>query len=189
MAEHALPFDELNAMEAYINASLTAYRNGVITRKEAEDDIIDELLDLYLLAYEEGTDYANDDLDTEIPPDFDEMSAEIYRRIDGKNFVDRVREYVDDGTVADIMRVANTDTHRIMEAGGYNTAQRGGATYKIWRAVMDERTRDTHYYLDGTKVPLDSEFYTYNDNHTMFPGQFGVPEEDCNCRCWVSYSK
>ena len=189
MAEHALPFDELNALEAYVGVVLEAKNNGLTDSKTAEDDIIDELLDLYLLAYAEGNQYANDDLGSEVAPDVDDMYAEINRRIDGKTFVDRVREYVNDGTVADIMRVAVTDTHRIMEAGAYDTAIKGGATYKTWVAVMDERTRDTHFYLDGTRKRLDEEFYTFNGHHAMFPSQFGVAEEDCNCRCWITYSK
>ena len=53
--------------------------------------------------------------------------------------------------------------------------------------MLDDRVRDTHDYLEGVEVGLDDEFYTYLGNKAMFPGQFGVAEEDVNCRCWVTF--
>ena len=53
----------------------------------------------------------------------------------------------------------------------------------------DEKVRDLHDYLDGMTIPIDAEFYTYNGDHAYYPSQFGVAEEDCNCRCWVTFSK
>ena len=55
--------------------------------------------------------------------------------------------------------------------------------------MMLDTSRDTHIYLDGVDAPIDGEFYTFKGNSAMFPGQFGVAEEDCNCLCWVTYSK
>jgi uncharacterized protein with gpF-like domain len=55
--------------------------------------------------------------------------------------------------------------------------------------MLDPRVRDSHDYLEGVTVSMDSEFFTYNGNHTYYPCQFGVPEEDINCRCWLEYRK
>ena len=56
---------------------------------------------------------------------------------------------------------------------------------KHWVTMRDDKVRDTHDYLEGTEVPFNEDFYTYNGDHAPFPGMFGVPEEDVNCRCIV----
>ena len=56
---------------------------------------------------------------------------------------------------------------------------------KTWKSMKDDKVRDTHDYLDGMTVGFDEDFYTYNGDHAKYPGLFGVPEEDVNCRCLV----
>lgn len=186
MAEHALPFDELNALEAYISASLKAYNNGIITEKEAEDDIIDELLDLYLLAYENGSRYAAEVLGEDIPIDEAELEASVYEKVAGEDFVARVREYVGNGTVADIIRVADTDNTRIYNEAIVNTAKKSNQTvYKQWNTMLDDRVRDTHSYLEGNIVPLNRAFYTYDGDSAMYPCGFTLASNNVNCRCVV----
>lgn len=186
MAEHALPFDELNALEAYVSAVLNAKNNGEITAKQAEDDIIDELLDLYLLAYENGSRYATEVLGEEIPIDEAKLEASVYDKIAGEDFVQRVRGYVEDGTVADIIRVADTDNTRIYNDGVLDTAEQSDrVVFKRWNTMMDDRVRDTHFYLEGVAVPLDRAFYTYDGDSAMSPGRFTLASNNVNCRCVV----
>jgi uncharacterized protein with gpF-like domain len=59
---------------------------------------------------------------------------------------------------------------------------------KRWVATKDDRTRDTHRDLDGTQIAPDAEFVSPSGAKALFPGQFGDPAEDVNCRCghiWV----
>ena len=95
---------------------------------------------------------------------------------------------MENGTPADIARVIGTDAHRIYNDAMYDQAVRNGATKKTWCTMADLRVRDSHSYLDGVTIPIDAEFYTYKGNKTQYPGQFGVAEEDVNCRCWLTYS-
>lgn len=52
--------------------------------------------------------------------------------------------------------------------------------------MKDESVRDTHSELDGQMVYVTEEF-TSNGNTATCPGNFGVAEEDINCRCFLEY--
>lgn len=179
------PFDELNILKSEIEAA----KSDPEAMKKRRDYYIDEVTDLFVLAYVYGTAEVGNELNGKIQPDTEEMRAVIEERFDGKNYKDRLNEYFDNGTLYDITRVLDTDTHRIYNAAKYTGAKKLGATDKTWRTQLDPLVRDSHDYLEGVTVPIDAEFYTYNGNHTLYPSQFGVPEEDINCRCWVEFSK
>jgi SPP1 gp7 family putative phage head morphogenesis protein len=53
---------------------------------------------------------------------------------------------------------------------------------KEWVAVGDERTRETHLELDGTRVGKD-ELFNVGGIIAEGPGMTGDPAEDINCRC------
>ena len=56
----------------------------------------------------------------------------------------------------------------------------GVVVHKVWIATPDERTRESHFELDGEEVPYDEPF----SNGLMYPGDpSGAPEEVYNCRC------
>lgn len=57
---------------------------------------------------------------------------------------------------------------------------------KQWNTVADERVRDRHEGLDGIRVGTEEEF-EIDDYAALYPGGFGEPEMDINCRCFVSY--
>ena len=148
----------------------------------------DEILELLLICYTFGCEDANTMLGTEIAPTYEEMRESIYKRIAGKTWPERIDEYIDGGTVEDFQRIAETESHRVYNDASNKTAVLGGARFKTWECMF-RNSRDTHMYLHGTTVPINSEFYTYLGNHAMYPGEFGVAEEDCNCQCWVTYTK
>lgn len=59
-------------------------------------------------------------------------------------------------------------------------AEMGIKVNKIWLAVMDASTRDSHREMDGEEQPYDHEF----SNGLMYPGDSGGdPAEVWNCRC------
>lgn len=179
------PFDELNILKSKIEAA----KADPERMKRNRGYYIDEVTDLFVLAYVYGTQEVNGELDGNIQPDMRQMDESIKVKFDGKDYVDRLNDYIDNGTAYDIDRVIDTDAHRIYNAAKFNGAKRLGAKFKTWRTQADPLVRDSHDYLEGVKVGIDDEFYTYNGNHTQYPSQFGVPEEDCGCRCWVEFSK
>lgn len=84
------------------------------------------------------------------------------------------------------MRIARTEAHRIQSKATmdacYKAKSKGADVVKIWDSALDAKTRDSHRELDGQVRELDEPFEV-NGHKAMYPGGFGRPEEDINCRC------
>lgn len=198
-------------------------QNGTKTREQTRKKLCDDLLELLLIAYTYGCEDANEMIGTQIAPTYDEMNESIYRKVAGKDFEQRVGQYVlefaealeyaDENKSAsaaegapeipkvptppieDIMRIAETDSHRVYNEAGFNTAGEAiksgavqGQVMKTWLTKNDDRVRDTHQYLEGTKIPYDAEFVTYDGDHAEKPGEFEQASNNVNCRCMIWYS-
>lgn len=178
-----LPIDELNRLRADLES-----------QKLTEEEAIDAVLDLLILAYMNGNKDVNESLSTSIDPSMSVFMNEAYKEIEGKDFVDRVSEYFAEGDIESIMRVADTDSHRLYNVGAFDTAntaekKEGIKAYKVWRTMEDDKVRDEHRYLEGQRVPLDAKFYAEDGSSTYYPGGFGVPQLDINCRCVCTYER
>ena len=182
-----LPMDELNRLDEEIRQR---FGDAQLTdRREEEEDIIDELLDLFLLAYAMGNSVTNENLSSNYEPSAVDVMKVVDEKVAGKTWRERVEEYfANGGTGADIARIATTETHRIANQAAYETAKKSGAKEKTWHCMMLPTSRDTHIYLDGVTAPIDGEFYSFKGGSTMYPGQWGIAEEDVNCLCWLSFS-
>ena len=182
-----MPFDEINRLKALLPIY---FEDGKIRSRADAEDIIDEMFELFLLAYANGQEAANADLGTEVKADLDTALDTVNRKIAGKTWQERVWEnFENGGTIADIERIIETEAHRDTNEGAYNTARKAGATKKVWHCMMLPTSRDSHVYLNGVTAPIDGEFYSINGGSTQFPGQWGIADEDCNCVCFLTYSK
>ena len=180
-----LPFDELNSFEASLRER---FADGKLA-KEDEEDIIDEMLDLFLLAYAQGNSVTNANLSSDWMPTVDDVMKVIDVKVAGKTWRERVEDYfANGGSVDDLVRIAETETHRDANTAALDTAKKAGATSKTWVTMGDEKVRDPHQYLDGVTIGIDDEFITYDGGHAKAPGLFGVPELDINCRCYLIFS-
>lgn len=184
-----LPIDEINAFEDRLKVHFDDEGKGKIKSKEDAEDIIDELLDLYLLAYSNGATATNAELGTDTMPNIDLAQAAIDKTIAGETWRERVMGYYESGgTLYDIQRIAETDATRIYNQGAVDAVVANGlegSTYKRWRTMQDDRVRDTHDYLEGMVVPFSERFFTYDNDSAEFPGGFTLPENNINCRCVV----
>lgn len=85
------------------------------------------------------------------------------------------------------LRIAKTEGHRIQQEATYNVQQRaiekGADVVKQWDSTLDGRTRPTHRMLDGQIVGVNDYFESEIGGRALYPGGFGDPKEDCNCRC------
>lgn len=179
-----LPFDELNSFEATLRER---FADGKLA-KEDEEDIIDEMLDLFLLAYAQGNSVTNANLSSDWMPTVDDVMKVIDAKVAGKTWRERAEEYfANGGSVDDLVRIAETETHRDANTAALDTAKKAGAKNKTWVTMADDRVRDPHAYLDGITVGIDDEFITYDGGHAQAPGLFGVPELDINCRCYLIF--
>ena len=88
--------------------------------------------------------------------------------------------------ISNAKRIAKTEGHRIQQASTMDAQKaakaKGADVLKQWSSALDGRTRPTHRRLDGQIREVDEPF-EMDGKTAMFPGDFGDPAEDCNCRC------
>ena len=183
-----LPLDELNRMDSEIRERFG--KESLQKRdKREEEDIIDELLDLFLLAYAMGNSVTNDNLSSDYAPSVDDVMKVVDAKVAGKTWRERVEDYfANGGTGEDIARIADTEMHRIANTAALDTAKYAGAKSKTWVTMLDDRVRDTHDYLEGETVGINDDFYTYDGDHASAPGLFELAENNVNCRCELLFS-
>lgn len=180
--------DELNLLK-------TKIQNEIARSDEDGNDVdipylIDSVLDILIMSYVFGCESANEDLETSIKPQAEEMQSSIYKVIEGKTFEDRVREYGESKDIEKIMRVAETESHRVYNDSQFATAKQSGLKVKkTWSTMLDERVRDTHEFLEGVTLDLDERFYTLDGDSALQPGGFESASGNCNCRCELILSK
>lgn len=199
-----MPFDELSVVSERIKAD---FQLTPEQRKAVKEDRMDEILELLILSYLYGNEAANDMLyrteietrmrsETEtvriVPIDTDSMNGSVYRDIAGENWEQRVSDYYDseDGTADDVIRVLDTDSHRVYNDAIEDVGERSsGRIYKTWETMLDDRVRDTHEWLQSVRVPLNERFYTFDGDSARYPGDFTLPQNNINCRCRISLSR
>lgn len=179
-----LPLDELNVLKGKYEA-----REGTpIAELFDLADIVDDLLDLFMLAVANGVVSINTEFGADYQPDGKTLEGIVYKKIDGLTWKDRVEDwYNNGGTGYDIVRIAETEAHRIGNETANEAAKAVGATRKTWLTMLDNRVRDTHSFLESVSVGIDDDFYTYDNDHAPYPGAFGKAENNVGCRCEVEY--
>lgn len=184
-----LPMDEINALEEKLKPHFEDDGKGRIKSRQDAEEIIDELLDLFLIAYASGVTATSTELGTILSPSVEDIDAAVFAEVAGETWKQRVMDYYDSGgTLYDIQRIAETDATRIYNQGALDTVSVNNAqdgTVKRWVTMMDDRVRDTHSYLEGMEVPYNARFYTYDGDSAEAPGMFSLPENNINCRCVV----
>lgn len=82
--------------------------------------------------------------------------------------------------------IVRTEAHRIQQSSTHDAQvkakSKGADIVRQWDASLDGDTRDTHRHLDGQIRDIDEPFEA-DGKSAMYPGDFGDPAEDCNCRC------
>ena len=180
-----LPLDELNVLKS----EYEAYGDKPIADIFSLADIVDDLLDLFMLAVANGVASINEKFGADYQPSGEQIEDVVYKKIDGKDWQDRVIDwYVNNGTGSDIVRIAETESHRIGNEIADTAARKVGATRKTWLTMLDDKVRDTHVYLESVSVGISDDFYTYDNDHAPYPGAFGKATNNIGCRCEVEYS-
>lgn len=121
----------------------------------------------------------------------DSISAEITRGIaSGMPHSDIARNIASyaKAPLGRAMTIVRTEAHRIQQASAYDAQQvavsKGANVVKQWMSTLDGDTRKSHRKLDGQIRELDEPF-EMDGKKAMYPGDFGDPAEDCNCRCQI----
>lgn len=92
-----------------------------------------------------------------------------------------------------IIRIVETETTRVFSGGGDDGATDAEAqtkknAVKEWVTMGDERVRDTHAFLNGTKIPVSEKFHTIDGDEARYPGDFAMARNNVNCRCYCKYT-
>jgi len=184
-----LAFDEINALRRDVGEWFATGKP-----KYKEEDIIDELFDLLLLAYAMGDTVTLQNLGVELPesesPTMYDVLKVVNEKVADKTWKERVEDYfANNGTEEDIIRVAETEMHRVANTAALEAAKKAGAKTKTWQTMMDDRVRETHDYLLGVEVGIDDDFITFDGDRGQAPGLFTMAENNVNCRCELVFSR
>lgn len=117
------------------------------------------------------------------------IRQEINRGIaSGLSYADIIRNLKNatKAPLANAKTIVRTEGHRIQQASAEDARMqakaKGADVVKQWDATMDGDTRPMHQQLDG-QIKETNEPFAYGSKKAMYPGDFGDPAEDCNCRC------
>jgi len=174
-----LPIDELNNLKAYLDLT---FEKGEITLSE----VLDDVLDVLVLGWASGLEYASSVLGGTYL-DYSDLQKALDLKIEDKTYKDRVREHFENLDVDGIIRVADTESHRLYNEAVFESAKASGKNvYKTWETMMDDRVRETHSYIEGVSVPIDERFYTSDGDSARYPGDFELAQNNVNCRCYLT---
>lgn len=179
-------FDELDNIEMALHEILAEAKIAGTKPELNADRCVDEIFDLLLIAWAMGNNDAAEVIgETEVP--IQRVVEDIYHEIDGLTFADRARTHIADGNIEQLITLIETEVTHDYNSGVLTTGLVSGKPLmKRWNTQLDDRVRDTHSYLEGMKVPIDAEFYTYDGDHAPAPTMFEFPENSVNCRCYLT---
>jgi HK97 family phage portal protein len=115
-----------------------------------------------------------------------QLKARLADHIQGNTnrdeFVSQIENLYGDISTGRAKTIARTEVGGYFQKGNYEGYKQAGVDIKIWVAVMDDATRDSHAEADGEEVPMNMPF----SNGLMFPHDpRGDAEETINCRCSI----
>ncbi len=186
-----MPFDELNALRQSLVYGQYTDDDGKRRYVDTYADLEDEFEDILIMSYILGSRAAGEMLGIEHPMDASTLDKVINKKVAGKTWRERLREQLDNGgTVEDIMRIAETESHRDTNEAIYEVAKGSGIQnlYKTWETMEDDRVREAHEEIQGQTVPFEDVFVTWDGHEARFPGDFDTAELNVNCRCFLSVS-
>ena len=187
-----LNFDEINKYVVFKEWLISLEPSEVMEQKQKICDELWALLEyMYLYGFASALSELGvvaKDVESVLPADYrDAMDESIYKKFDGLDFADRTLSYAELGDKESIVRVAETDGHRVYNDGGFHGAKAVGAKAKTYCTMNDDKVRETHDYLEGMTVGIDEKFYTFDGDSALYPGDFESVQNNVNCRCWVTY--
>lgn len=212
-----LPFDEINRFNTQIRERFgTEKLKFTDDLDDILDMMFDLFLLAYAMGNEatmENLGYLLPEDTSKLKPTEEEIIKTLDEKVAGKTWRERVKEFFGKAEKGEInlapgqsgaenqdaesgvtnltdaiIRIAETETHRIANTSALNTAKKIGATSKTWVTMMDDKVRDTHSPLESMTIPIDEDFYTWDDDFAPAPGLFQLPQNNINCRCELIFS-
>lgn len=176
----------------------------LIENAENLEDIVDYIAIMISVAMEEIYELAwYGELDTagigdDIRPTERQIQDCINQPVGDMTLIERISGYIAEtdnevpiSTIIDKIKAAvEDDGFRVYENAvlecGLALDDEGYIVTKTWNAIIDEVTRETHFELNGTTIPVDEYFVTSGGAAALAPKMFGVASEDIHCRCVIT---
>lgn len=99
-----------------------------------------------------------------------------------QDLIDKIQNVYEGISEGRAKTIARTEVHYSVQDATMEGYKQAGMNIKIWVAVLDDKTRDSHAEMDGEERPIDMPF----SNGLMFPGDSaGDASETINCRCQI----
>ena len=121
----------------------------------------------------------------------EKIKAEVDKAQEGSSSKDELLASISNSAAFSTGRaqtIARTETSRVINEAkteAMKQAERQGVrSLKTWISEDDEKVREAHLELDGTTIPVEADFVS-SAGSAAGPGQFGIAEEDINCRCII----
>lgn len=167
---YVLKMDELNIL------SQKTIKSGV-------NKFNDILIDAYIEGFAAAAYMIGEDIDI----DPDKLETAIKKKYEEISISEKADDYIKNNDVESLRRLLESEFHRVYNQAILDYAEQiGNVIYKTWVAIIDDKTRDTHFYLDGTSVPTDAYFYSFDGDKGLMPGGFERAENNANCRCIIA---
>ena len=180
--QRRLRFDEINTLVEEISVGSVAEWEAlpVEERKKRKDRFWDCLWDWLLDGWAAGLLFVGKDKDI---PDLTSILNWVYPRGTTSELFDK------DITDKDKLKVMiECEANRCFNAGVME-AGKGENVTKTWETMMDDRVRDSHWWLEGVTIPIDEKFVTIGGDSADAPGMFEQADNNVGCRCWVTLHK
>ena len=177
-------FDELNTMVQGMMENMNL------------SEFLDNAEDILIAAYKRGREDVLVMLDYSFAYDLDisKLRTALNEVKGGMTYVNRIILGFENYSLKEMQRLMSAEYHRMYNAGAFDVATDIEQTdnvviMKEWHTVGDDRVRETHFFLEGYRVPIADYFTTFDGDKALYPGDFEKPENNCSCRCMVLYSE
>ena len=179
-----IKFDEINALVKEISVTSEAeyYALSPQERKRRKDKFWDCLWGWLIDGWAAGLLFVDGDKDI---PDLTHILNWIYPRGETTSEI-----YDKDVTDPEkLQTMIECEANRCFNCGVMEAVKDEKGVIKTWETMGDERVRLTHDYLEGMTLPYDEEFVTIGGDSALAPGLFSDPENNVNCRCWLTVKR
>jgi SPP1 gp7 family putative phage head morphogenesis protein len=101
----------------------------------------------------------------------------------------RIKQSIDQDA-RKIRTIARTEAHRLTNQAKIDVANQSldYRLLKVWDGTLDSRIRPAHRHLDGTTIPIYSNFISMNGGYGPAPGMMRNASDDVNCRCVLRFA-
>ena len=176
-------FDELNTMIQGMMENMSL------------SEFLDNAEDILIAAYKRGSNDVLAMLDYSFAYDLSitKLRTALNEVKGNMTYVNRIILGYETYSLKEMQRLMSAEYHRMYNAGSFDTAEDieglNITLMKEWKTVGDDKVRDTHFFLEGYKVPIEEHFYTYDGDKALYPGDFENPSNNVNCRCILIYTE